>query len=104
MPKPQTHPSRTALIVEDEGLFRMEIADLLAAEGYDVLEAGNAAQALERLHGRVSLMVTDIRMPGAMDGLALAHAIADLPAGAAFVERPFQESRVVAAIRRATAR
>ncbi len=45
------------------------------AEGYAVIEAGNAAQALERLDGAVTLMVTDVRMPGAMDGLMLTHEV-----------------------------
>lgn len=120
----RTEPNRTALVVEDEVLFRMEVVDLLIAEGYDAVEAGNAVQALERLDADMSLMVTDIHMPGAMDGLALAHAVADrrpdvaivvvsarvtpppaeLPDGVGFVGRPFPESRLVAATRRAWGR
>lgn len=120
----QTEPKRTALVVEDEVLFRMEVVDLLAAEGYEAVEAANAAQALERLDAGMSLIVTDIHMPGALDGLALAHAVAErrpnvaivvvsarvapapaeLPDGVVFVGRPFSESQFVAAIRRATER
>lgn len=99
------------------------MADLLEEEGYAVVEAINAAQALERLDASVTLLVTDVRMPGAMDGLALAYAVSrlrpdvavvvvsaqvnpaagDLPGGAAFVGRPFLESRIRAAVRAAVA-
>lgn len=110
---------KTALVVEDEMLFRLEICDLLEADGYAVVEAGSAAQALERLDGSVSLMVTDIRMPGAMDGLALVREVVgrrpdvavvvvsaqvtpkpgDLPDDVIFVGRPFLESRIRRAVR-----
>ncbi len=53
----------TALVVEDEMLCRLEVRDLLEADGYAVVEAGNAAQALERLDVAVGLVVTDVRMP-----------------------------------------
>lgn len=56
-------------------LCRLEVRDLLETEGYAVIEAGNAAQALERLDDTVGLVVTDVRMPGQMDGLALAREV-----------------------------
>lgn len=113
--------AKTALVVEDEMLFRLEVRDLLEAKGYAVVEAGNAAQALERLDGTVTLMITDVRMPGTMDGLALAREVTRrrsdvavvvvsaqvtprpeaLPGHVPFVERPFIESRFHAAIDRA---
>lgn len=115
--------AKTALVVEDEMLFRLEVRDLLEADGYTVIEAGNAAQALERLDGSVSLMVTDVRMPGAMDGLALVSDVAtrrpdiaivvvsaqvfpqpgELPDNVPFVSRPFLESRMLASVREAVA-
>lgn len=115
--------TRTALVVEDEMLFRLDIRDLLEAEGYAVVEAGTAAQALERLDDAVSLMVTDIRMPGAMDGLALVREVArrrpdmavvvvsaqvtprpgELPDGVPFVARPFLERRMREAVGQAMA-
>lgn len=113
--------AKKALVVEDEMLFHLEVRDLLEAKGYAVVEAGNAAQALERLDGTVTLMITDVRMPGTMDGLALAREVIRrrsdvavvvvsaqvtprpeaLPGHVPFVERPFIESRFHAAIDRA---
>jgi two-component system cell cycle sensor histidine kinase/response regulator CckA len=71
----------TVLLVEDEALLRSSIRRLLTEEGYTVLEAGNGAEALERLadssaHG-VALVLTDLRMP-VMDGRQLAAAITRL--------------------------
>lgn len=111
--------ARTALVVEEEMLFRLEVRDLLEADGYVVIEAGNAAQALERLDGSVSLVVTDVRMPGPMDGLALVREVSrrrpdiaivvvsaqmtpepgELPDDVPFVGRPFLESRILASVR-----
>jgi two-component system, response regulator PdtaR len=65
------------LVVDDEPLLRMEIAELAEKEGFDVVEASNSAQARHILEGRSDIRVvfTDIRMPGDMDGLELAHLI-----------------------------
>lgn len=110
--------ARTALVVEDEMLFRLEVREVLEADGYAVVEAGTAAQALERLDGAISLVVTDVRMPGAMDGIALVREVVrrrpdvavvvvsaqmfpkpgDLPDDVPFVGRPFLESRIRAAV------
>jgi CheY-like chemotaxis protein len=62
------------LVVEDEGIIRMFAAGALQDAGYQVLEAQDAAEALEILacNPEISLLVTDVRMPGLMDGLALA--------------------------------
>jgi two-component system, response regulator PdtaR len=66
----------TILLVEDEVLVRMTLADQLRSAGYVVLEASNADEALDLLHGNgVQLLLSDIRMPGRMDGVELAHAI-----------------------------
>jgi CheY-like chemotaxis protein len=67
------------LVAEDEWLVRAALSDCLQDAGYVVLEAGTGAQAIERLQGdsRIDLLVTDIRMPGGLDGLAVlevAHA------------------------------
>jgi two-component system, response regulator PdtaR len=62
------------LIVEDEVLLRLMIADELRSNGLSVVEAANADEALTVLRSSapVDLLFTDIRMPGSMDGLALA--------------------------------
>ncbi len=66
------------MIVEDEIFIRMLIADFLRDEGFDVLEAGTADEALTILRRGISadLMFSDIRMPGSMDGRALATLVA----------------------------
>jgi CheY-like chemotaxis protein len=64
---------RCILVVEDELLVRMMLSDELRDAGYDVLEAYNADEALVILQSvaRVDLIVSDVRMPGSMDGLGL---------------------------------
>jgi CheY-like chemotaxis protein len=64
----------TILVVEDEVLLRMVIADNLRNSGYTVLEASNADEALEVLRhsSGVTVVFTDIRMPGSMDGTKFA--------------------------------
>ncbi|WP_296435886.1 response regulator [Rhizobium sp. UBA1881] len=67
---------RTVLIVEDEFLIRMLLADTLADEGYDVVEAGNVLEAVAVLGQRkVDAVVTDVDMPGGLSGLDLAWMI-----------------------------
>jgi CheY-like chemotaxis protein len=64
------------LVVEDEVLIRLVIADYLRECGFKVYEAGNAAEALEILEAdntKIDLVFSDVRMPGEMDGFALAQ-------------------------------
>jgi CheY-like chemotaxis protein len=111
----------TVLIVEDEALVRMDIALLLEDDGFHVLEASNADDAISLLdaHPEVRLMFTDIDMPGSMDGLKLAAAVRDrwppvkiivtsghrhmsddtLPFVGRFFSKPYDPSRVIHAIR-----
>ena len=65
------------LLVEDEALVRWVAHEALEDAGYQVIEAENADQALAVLSERrdVGLLFTDINMPGAMDGLALAELV-----------------------------
>ena len=61
------------LLVEDDRHIRALEAQILRERGCEVIEAGDAEEALARLaEGRIVLLVTDIRLPGAIDGLALA--------------------------------
>jgi DNA-binding NtrC family response regulator len=64
---------RTILVVEDEALIRMSTVAILEDAGFWVLEAQNGAEALDLLsrHSEISIMMTDVRMPGVPDGLAL---------------------------------
>ncbi len=68
----QTH---TVLVVEDELMVRMPIAEYLRDCGYNVLEAASASEAIAAVdtEGPVSLVFSDIRMPGTMDGVGLAE-------------------------------
>lgn len=61
------------LLVEDEFLVRQLAADELSDAGHDVTEAENGDSAYEILLGEqpFDLVMTDIRMPGALDGWAL---------------------------------
>jgi CheY-like chemotaxis protein len=67
------------LVVEDELLIRMDLADTLREAGFRVAEAGNADEAIEILSCRTDIRVvfTDIQMPGSMDGIALSHYVRD---------------------------
>ena len=67
---------KVVLLAEDEPLIRMIAVDLLAEDGFDVIEAGHAVEALAVLQQRatsIHVLFTDLHMPGLMDGLALAH-------------------------------
>jgi two-component system, response regulator PdtaR len=70
-------PRHIILVVEDEVLVRLRGADILAEEGYEVLEAGNADEALRILEAipNVRAVFSDVGMPGSLDGLGLAHSI-----------------------------
>ena len=83
-----TEIPRTILVVEDEALIRMSTVASLEDAGLQVLEAANSAEALALLagHAEISIMVTDVRMPGVMDGLALVSRVQrDSPAIRAIV-------------------
>jgi CheY-like chemotaxis protein len=70
----------TILLVEDEVLLRMMLADELRAGNYTVIEAANGDEALEILRTRVSIdaLVTDVSMPGTLDGTRLAALVRKL--------------------------
>ena len=58
------------LLVEDQPLIRLLIAESLSDEGLEVVEAGNGAQAIKHLdeNDEFDLVITDIQMPGEADG------------------------------------
>ncbi len=67
---------RRVLLAEDEAMIRMLIVDSLEEAGFEVMEASDGDEAV-RLLGEpdsVSLVVTDIQMPGGRDGNAVAEA------------------------------
>jgi two-component sensor histidine kinase len=65
------------LIVEDEMILRMRAVDIVEDAGFIPVEAVSADEAMRVLESRddISLLFTDIQMPGSMDGLKLAHAV-----------------------------
>lgn len=110
------------VLVEDELLIRMTAFDLLVDAGFEVAEAEHAAEALAILQGRsndIHALFTDIHMPGAMDGLALAHHTQKnwpwvvilltsglaiplptaLPDGSRFLSKPYDPDHVVRHLR-----
>lgn len=64
---------RNILLVEDEVLIRFVLGDALRDAGYNVLEASNGDEGLAFLYSghAVDLMITDVRMPGEIDGMEL---------------------------------
>jgi CheY-like chemotaxis protein len=63
------------LLVEDDIVIRSPLAEYLRRAGYVVVEAANAAEAIAVFSARVAvdLMISDIHMPGPIDGLGLAR-------------------------------
>ncbi len=65
------------LVVDDDALVRVHSQFALEDAGFEVIEAGNAADALARLDERPDIVAlfTDIRMPGSLDGVGLAQVV-----------------------------
>ena len=72
-----TGTARTVVIAEDEVLIRMDLAEMLTDEGYDVVgQAGDGATAVELAERlRPDLVILDVKMP-ILDGIAAAEQIA----------------------------
>ena len=72
--KGQVLSQRSILVVEDEVLIRLHLAEELRESGYTVIEAASGDEAIMLLSSLddVGLVLTDIRMPGSLDGMALA--------------------------------
>jgi two-component system, response regulator PdtaR len=61
------------LLVEDEAIIRLHLASELRGAKYEVIEASNADEALKILYSLpFDLMISDVVMPGSMDGVELA--------------------------------
>jgi CheY-like chemotaxis protein len=114
-----TPAALTIVVVEDEPLLCMVAVDVLAEEGFVTIEAGSAVEALKICETQaIDVLFTDIRMPGTMDGLELAHKVherwpgivillasgillrrEEMPEGAKFVPKPYDLHSVVGTIR-----
>lgn len=77
VPGPGDGHTPVILLVEDDVLVRFSTAELLRDEGYIVLEAVDACEAMALLGSGhpLDLVLSDIRMPGPMDGVAMSYAI-----------------------------
>ncbi|WP_436812613.1 response regulator [Sphingomonas sp. DT-204] len=89
-----------ALIVEDEWLIRMELADALTSAGVDVFEASAGEDALAYLDGGrpIHILITDIRLVGALTGWEVAEAFRSARPGIGVIyasANPPQEARQV---------
>jgi two-component system, response regulator PdtaR len=112
------------LIVEDEFLIRMDAVDMVKSAGFEVVEAESADEAIIILENRpdITVVFTDVQMPGSMDGLKLAAAIRgrwppikivatsglrdigreDLPAGSRFLSKPYSPTQIVGTLHELT--
>ncbi|GBR23246.1 ATP-binding protein [Acetobacter orleanensis] len=76
------------LVVEDDAAIRDIVVTILSMAGHRVLEAGDGEQAFDvaaAAKGRIDLLVTDIQLPGPLDGLTLSRVLAGRDAGLAVV-------------------
>ena len=73
---PRSEQGETVLVVDDEPTVRMLVADILIDLGYTAIEAGDSAAGLKVLQSdvRIDLLVTDVGLPGGMNGRQMADA------------------------------
>ncbi len=106
----------TIVVVENEAIVLMELADWLSDVGLTVLTAFSADEAVDLLnaHPEIGLLMTDVTMPGSMDGVELAYLTheswprvqiiitsgrmaphpAELPAGSIFIPKPLERPKL----------
>ncbi|MCC2977967.1 response regulator [Sphingomonas sp. PL-96] len=115
---------RAILVVDDEPLIRINLADFFEDEGFLVFEAEDADAAIATLEANpsIQIVITDVQMPGSMDGIKLAHCVRDrysptllviasgavrlspeeLPSRTMFLAKPFDSRFVLEEIERLT--
>ena len=111
---------RIVLVVDDEPLLRMFATDIVEEAGFTAIEAADADEAISILESRsdIALVLTDINMPGIMDGSKLVRAVRDrwppikiivvsgqmclpdldLPLGTRFFVKPYLAATMISAI------
>jgi CheY-like chemotaxis protein len=109
------------LLVEDEFFVRQTLVDILREAEVWVVEAQDADEAFELLRSRadVAAVLTDVNMPGSMNGFEFARLVrqgwpevgvlvisgqadpgpSDLPSHAAFLRKPFCPAAMMKALR-----
>ena len=110
------------LTVEDEFLLSEYLGEILKDAGYSVVSVQDADEAIAMLESRndIRLIITDINMPGTMDGLKLAAAVRgrwppikiiittglrlptkhEMPTGSLLLQKPYSPVSVVEAVAR----
>src|SRR5947209_8597743 len=102
------------LIVDDEPAIRSYLGALLQNKGIQCLQAESAVDALrilQKRHSEIDLIISDIQMPGDMDGVDLAYSVKNLfsflpvilisgnvdtaPRGFTFVRKPFSVDQIL---------
>jgi DNA-binding NtrC family response regulator len=108
------------LAVEDETLVKDYLTDILEEAGYQVVSAANVDEAIEILGSRndIRILITDVNVPGSMDGLRVAWVVKDrwppikiiiatgkepprsetMPIDSQFLPKPYLPHRVLAAV------
>lgn len=108
------------LVVDDEALIRADVMYIVEDAGYSAIGAADADEAITMLERcpAIAAVLTDINMPGTMNGLQLSYTIRDrwpliglvitsgqfskdaqLPAGVRFVPKPYTPYQIIAALR-----
>lgn len=117
-------PQTTILVIEDEPLIRMAVADDLRDAGFCVLEAANAEDALGVLstESPIRAIFTDIELHGKFDGLELArmvkgqwplieiiitsgnrkNALSEMPERSLFFPKPYAHQAIIEALKQLT--
>jgi CheY-like chemotaxis protein len=115
----QNSSTKVVLVVEDEPLLLMMAGEIVEDAGLESILAPNADEAILILESRddISIVFTDVRMPGSMDGIRLAAAVRDrwppiklvvvsghvtgeseLPPGTHFFRKPYVAERIAATL------
>ena len=121
MPLDHSVLPHVVLVVEDEMMLRMRVVDMVEDAGYVPVEAVDADEAMAILLSRsdIALVLTDVQMPGSMNGLELAHvvherwppiriilasgqlklSVSDIPQDSRFFGKPLQSDEIIAEMR-----
>jgi CheY-like chemotaxis protein len=116
-----SRPPHVVLVVEDEMMLRMRVVDMVNDAGYISVEAVDADEAMAILQSRcdIALLLTDVQMPGSMNGLQLAHTVherwppikiilasgqlklsgSDIPQDSRFFGKPLKSDQIIAEMR-----